>query len=547
MKQRSFVVLCFLFASLLSLSQVQRPKLVIGIVIDQMRWDYLYRYNDRYSADGFKRILKEGFSCENTFIPYTPTYTAAGHTCVYTGSVPALHGIVGNNWYDKQQKKTVYCTDDVSVTGVGSNNDAGKMSPKNVWANTITDELRLSTNFRNKTIAIALKDRGAILPGGHTANAAYWFDINTGYFISSTYYMKALPDWATQFNSKKLPDAYLKQNWNTIYPIATYTQSTTDRESYEDPVLGETNVFPHRTDSISRRRYEAFEYTPYGNTITFDMARAAIEGEKLGAGNTTDFLAISCSSTDYIGHAMGPNSVEIEDTYLRLDKDLGAFMKYLDGKVGKGNYLLFLTADHGVAHVAGFAKENHLPAGNIEDAGWKSKLNTALKDQYNVANLIASVINYQVYFDDALVSKSNLDKYALKQAVISKLIADSSVARAFDLDQLQNVSIPMQVKNMLVNGYNQKLSGDVQFILKPQFYDRGSRGTTHGAWYPYDAHIPLLWYGWGIKAGKTNRETYMTDIAVTVAALLHVQMPNAAIGKVVEEVIPPVPLKGALR
>ena len=206
---------------------IARPKLVIGIVVDQMRWDYLYRYSSRYGDNGFKKLLSDGYSCENTLIPYLPTYTAPGHTCIYTGSVPGIHGIIGNDWFNRTTKKNVYCTDD-TVASVGSTSNAGKMSPANMWVTTVTDELRLATNFQSKVIGIALKDRGAILPAGHSANAAYWFDNSNGAFISSTYYMKELPQWVQKFNGQKLPDQYLQQNWNTLYPINTYQQSTAD-------------------------------------------------------------------------------------------------------------------------------------------------------------------------------------------------------------------------------------------------------------------------------------------------------------------------------
>ena len=333
-----------------------RPKLVVGIMVDQMRWDFLYRYTDRYTNDGFKRLAREGFNCENTFIPYTPTYTAPGHACVYTGSVPALHGIAGNNWYDKSLKRNVYCTEDSAVNTVGSNSTAGRQSPRNLWANTITDELRMAQNFRNKTIAIALKDRGSILPGGHTSNGSYWFDNASGGWITSDFFSKTLPQWMIDFNNKKLPDSYLKQNWKTLFPLNTYVNSTADNKPYESNLPGEDKTFDHRTDSVTNK-YETFRYTPYANTYTFQTAKAAIEGEKLGSSAYTDFLAISFSSPDYIGHSFGPNSIEIEDMYLRLDRDMADFLKYLDAKVGKGQYLLFLTADHGVAHIPGFAKE----------------------------------------------------------------------------------------------------------------------------------------------------------------------------------------------
>ncbi|HEX8313562.1 MAG TPA: alkaline phosphatase PafA [Flavisolibacter sp.] len=521
---------------LVTLAQAQipaKPKLVVGIVVDQMRWDFLYRFYDRYGAGGFKRLLNEGFSCENTFIPYTPTYTAAGHSCVYTGSVPSLNGIVGNNWYDKEKKRTVYCTDDDSVQTVGSSSVAGKMSPKNMWATSITDELRLATNFRSKTIGIALKDRGAILPAGHTANAAYWFDNASGGWITSTFYMQNLPDWVTKVNEKRLPDVYLASNWNTLYPANTYVQSTADNRPYESRLAGEDNSFPHRTDTININKYEVFRHTPYGNTFTFDAARAAMEGEALGTRGVTDFLALSFSSPDYIGHSFGPNSVEIEDTYLRLDKELGDFLKYLDTKIGKGQYLVFLTADHAVAHIPEFAKENRLPAGTSNTTAMRSALNDALQKEFGNGNYILSIINYQVHLNNDLVASNKLDRTAVKRTIIKTLLAQPGVMKAVDLENLAAANLPQQVNMMLTNGYNQKLSGEVQFIYKPGWFEGGYTGTTHGSWNPYDSHIPLLWYGWNVKRGKTNQEVYMTDIAPTLAAMLKIQMPNASVGKVI--------------
>ena len=514
-----------------------KPKLVVGVVIDQMRWDYLYRYAGRYGTGGFKRLLREGFSCENTLIPYTPTYTAAGHTCVYTGSVPSLHGIMGNNWYSKKEGRSVYCTEDSIVQTVGSTSAAGKMSPKNLWSTTISDELRLAQNFRNKTIAIALKDRGAILPGGHSANAAYWFDAAAGSFISSTFYMPSLPRWVTDFNARKLPDAALKAGWKTLYPGATYTQSTPDDQRFESRIPGEDQLFPHTTDSITANKYETFRYLPAANSYTFEMAKAAIEGESLGRRGVTDMLAISCSSTDYLGHATGPNSVEAEDMYLRLDADIAQFLSYLDAMVGKGQYVFFLTADHGAAHNPLFFKEHNIPAGALDDAALRQRLNESLQKAFNTPNLVSTVINYQVYLADAVIAKAGLNKAELKRQVIDTLLSMDGVAKAFDLEGINNVALPELLKMMVTNGYNQQLSGDVQFLFRPQWLEGSERGTTHGAWNPYDAHIPLLWAGWGIKPGRTNRNTYMTDIAPTLAALLHIQMPNASIGTVIEEVL----------
>jgi predicted AlkP superfamily pyrophosphatase or phosphodiesterase len=530
-----FLAFILAFSALSQTTAVQRPKLVVGIVVDQMRWDYLYRYYDRYSNDGFKRMLNQGFSCENTFIPYTPTYTAAGHTSIYTGSVPAVNGIIGNYWYNRDLKRNYYCAEDTAVNSVGTTSTAGKMSPRNMWPTTITDELRLATNFQSKSIGIALKDRGSILPAGHSGTA-YWFDNLSAGWITSTYYMTELPEWVKAFNNKKLPDEYMKKEWNTLYPISTYKQSTADSKVYESNISGEDNTFPHRTDTISRGRYEVFRSTPFANTFTMEMSKAAIEAEKLGQRGVTDFLAVSFSSTDYVGHAFGPNSIEAEDIYLRLDRDFADLFKYLDAKVGKGQYLVFLSADHGAAHVPGFLKENKIPAGVFDDAEVRSWLNQNAEKKYGIKNIVQQVINYQLYLDRELLKANKIDQEEFSQWAVTELRFHPAIANAFDLLKLTNATLPEKIKNMAVNGYNQKLSGDIQFTFKPQWFDGWDKGTTHGTWNPYDSHIPLLFYGWHIKPGKTNRETYMTDIAATLAALLRIQMPSGCVGKVIEEV-----------
>ena len=512
------------------------PKLVVGIVIDQMRWDYLYRFSKLYSANGFKRMLKNGFSCENTFIPYMPTYTAPGHTCVYTGSVPAIHGIIGNNWFDKTSNTNVYCTDDSTVQTVGSTSNAGKMSPKNMWTTTITDELRLSNNFKSKVIGIALKDRGAILPAGHSANAAYWYD--NGKWITSTHYMNELPQWVTKENAKDLPGKYMSKDWNTLLSIEQYDLSTADDKPYEASIRGEKTVtFPHKTSQINAEKYEAFKTTPYASTYTFDFAKAAIKNEKMGMGAVTDFLAVSISSTDYIGHSFGPNSIESEDAYLRLDKDIADFLQYLDATLGKGNYLTFLTADHGVAHIPGFLAEHKIPGGTISDLDLTKELNQAIEQQFSVKKAVLSVQNYQVYLNTDEIEKQQKEVKDVSKLVIRMLKKKPNIINAVATDDIASAGLPEPQKYMFNNGYNPKRSGDIMFTFKPGYFDGGTKGTTHGLWNPYDAHIPLLFFGWNIKHGKTNRETYMTDIAATLAAMLQIQMPNGNVGKVIEEVV----------
>lgn len=540
--QRICSIVFFLFIFVSSFSQagqnLQRPKLVVGITVDQMRWDYLYRYYDRYAANGgFKRLLNQGFSCENTLIPYSPTVTAPGHTSIYTGSVPAIHGIAGNLWWDEAQQREVYCTEDKTVKTVGSATAAGLQSPRNMLVTTICDELRLATNFQSKVIGIAAKDRGGILPAGHSANAAYWYDGSVGSWITSTYYMNELPQWVKDLNEKKLVDKYYEKGWNTLYPVNTYIQSTGDDKPYESKGIG--TGFPYDLKKFIGKSYSAILSTPHGNTFTIDMAKAAIEGESLGADAITDILALSFSSPDYIGHGYGPNSIEQEDDFLRLDKDLGDFLSYLDSKIGQGQYIIFLSADHGVAHVPAFMKENKLPAGMFNEGGVLELLNQRLKDRFGPGDLALNISNHQLVLNNKVINDDRkLNRDEIADVAIDFLSKQEAVLRVFDLKKSGQTPLPEKIKEMIANGYYPARGGDVQIILKPNYIENFyTTGTTHGLWNPYDAHIPLLWYGWGIKPGKTNREIYMTDIAPTLAALLHIQMPGGCVGKVITEVI----------
>jgi predicted AlkP superfamily pyrophosphatase or phosphodiesterase len=521
--------------------KINQPKLVVGIVIDQMRWDYLYRFQPLFKENGgFKRMMSQGFSCDNTFVPYTPTVTACGHTCVYTGSVPNVHGITGNAWWDKQLNRTVYCSEDKTVQGVGGKDEVtGQMSPKNMLTTTICDELRLNSNFKSKVIGIAIKDRGAILPAGHSANAAYWYDGKSGNFITSTYYMNRLPNWVTDFNNRKVTDSLYKLNWNTSLDKSVYLNyATADIKDYESKPFGKEQLgFPYDLTRYVGKDFSKISSTPYGNTLTAEMAKAALIAEQLGKGSATDFLAISFSSPDYIGHSFGPNSWEMVDDYVKLDEELGKLFDLLDKQLGAGNYVSFLTADHAVAHVPGFMKENKLPGGTIDDAALVKDMNKQLKNAFNADSLILSSYNYQLTLNQPSIDRNNLSKEKITTWIIDYLKKVDGISQVFAISDLMATPINKTLKEMLVNGYNTNRSGDIQMIFKPGYIDGGNTGTTHGLWNPYDAHIPLLWYGWGIKKGSTRRETYMTDIAATLAGLLKIQMPSGCIGKVIEEVI----------
>lgn len=516
-------------------AQVARPKLVVGIVIDQMRWDFLQRFNARFATDGFKRLMNGGFNCQNAQINYLPTFTAPGHACVYTGSVPALHGIAANDWIENATGKPMYCTEDKTVQSVGGTGKSGQMSPRNLWATTVTDELRLATNKAARCFGVSIKDRGAILPAGHMANAAYWYDDENGKFISSTYYMQHLPAWVVDFNGRKIVDSLLANPWQTLYPINSYQESTPDNTRYEGIDKGATQaVFPHNYTN----RNKDIRYSPGGNTLVRMMAEKLLLEENLGRSQSTDFLAVSFSSTDYIGHKYGPNAIEVEDTYLRMDAEIALLLKTLDSQVGFGNYTVMLTADHGAAHNSLFLKDQKVPAGNMDIIKVYKNLNNFLAKDYLDSNVVLSLFNDQVSLNERLIKERNIDRNLLKQRCKHFLLKVDGVAQVVDMENATISAAVAPLGKMIANGYNVQRSGCLQIIQKPGWYSGyAATGTTHGSWNPYDTHIPLIFYGWGVKSGETWRRVNMTDIAPTLSAILKIQEPNANIGEPIIEVL----------
>ena len=519
-------------------AQLERPKLVVGIVIDQMRWDFLYRYYNKYGEGGFKRLLNEGFSCENTMLNYIPSITGVGHASIFTGSVPSIHGIAGNSWVDPVSGKSVYCTDDSTVDAVGvASSPKGKMSPRNLMATTITDELRMATNFQSKVVGVSLKDRAAILPAGHNPTAAFWFDEASEQFITSNYYLQQLPEWVKLFNATKPVEKLIENGWNTLLPINQYTESSLDDSPWEGLLKGaEKPVFPYDLKKAFAQDRSSFEQTPFGNTLTLQFARAAVDGYQLGQAGTTDFLTINCASTDHAAHLYGPNSIELEDVYLRLDRDLTSFFSYLDAKVGKGNYLVFLTADHAGANSEGYLAEHKMPTGLL-DEGIAGTLKKSVGKEFGSDKLIARVGTFQVTFNNHVIDSLQIDREKLNAFVVDFLKRQDGILYAADQNKLAVSSIPEPIKTMAINGYNPQRSGSVVFIPQagwtPSSY---AKGANHSLWNPYDTHIPLLFMGWKIKHGALNRRVNITDIAATVAALLHIQMPSGCVGLPVTEV-----------
>jgi predicted AlkP superfamily pyrophosphatase or phosphodiesterase len=516
-----------------------RPKLVVGIVVDQMRYDYLYRYYDLYTEGGFKRMMNEGFNCRNNHYSYALTVTAAGHASIYTGSVPAINGIVGNDWYDRFSGKGVYCTEDSTVKTVGSSNvTVGKMSPKNMLVSTVTDQLRIATNFRNKTVGISIKDRGSIIPAGHTANASYWYDSQTGNWVTSTFYMNDLPQWAKDYNAKKMPAVYQAKGWQLLLPADKYIQSSPDDVAWEGVLSGNKKpVFPYEITGVAGDAFGAVTNTPWGNTITKEMAIEAVKGENLGRGKETDFLAISFSSPDKIGHRVGPNSIEQQDDFLRLDREFAELFTFLDGWVGKGEYTVFLSADHGVVDVPGFAKEHKLPAGLVNRGNVLTAVNESLEKNFGKNKYVLNTSNNQLYLNHALLKEKNISVDAVTKIVREALLPIAGIADVLNLTDMGKAPLNTYQLELYKNNVNAKRSGDIQIITQPGWFYGGSTGTSHGTPYNYDTQVPFVIFGWGINKGETVRRTSVSDIAPTISALLRILPPSGNIGQAVEEAL----------
>ena len=518
----------------------QNPKLVVGIVIDQMRYDYLVKFYNKFGKGGFKRLITDGYNLKNTHFNYIPTYTAVGHTSIYTGTTPKNHGIISNNWYDKYQKKSIYCVDDANFKSVGATT-GGNKSTQRMLTTTITDQVRLAQNMHNKTISISLKDRAAMLPAGHTANAAYWFEgNNVGKFITSSFYIDTLPQWVVNFNNSGKANNYLNQTWNTMDSISKYTESLPDNSKYEGFFNGRNgHTFPYDLKKLRKtnNNFDLLKAIPFGNSITTDFAEAAIIGENLGKSNYTDFLAISYSSTDYVGHKFGTNAVELEDTYIRLDKEIARLLTFLDEQVGKGNYTLFLTADHAAVPNPSYLEDLKIPSGYFKTEAFKNFVHSITLKYFKSNKIVENISNYQIFLNKEKIKSLGLEVNKVAQIISDEIINFDKVYKSVTAHTLQTTSFTSGLMKNIQNGYNQKLSGDILFIPMPAVISHGKTGTTHGSGYNYDTHVPLLFYGNGIKKGSSNVYYPITNIAPTLSSLLNIEEPNGCTGRPIIEVL----------
>lgn len=520
------------------------PKLVVGVVVDQMRQEYLYRFESKFGAGGFNRLVREGFMLKNGHYNYSPTVTGPGHASIYTGTTPAIHGIIGNDYYDKALKRMVYCVEDSTHKPIGSSASGGR-SPWRMLSTTVTDELELFTNKKAKVIGISVKDRGAILPAGHMADAAYFPEGRGGKFITSSFYRQDLPEWVNTFNALNLPAKYIATPWTTLLPLAQYTESGPDDSPYERKITGkEKMTFPYNVaELVQKGGAEAFATTPYANDYVTEFAKAAVQGEQMGKDLVPDFLAISYSSPDILGHATGPRSVEVEDMYLRLDKNIEDLLKTLDKEVGVGNYTLFLSADHAVADVPQYLKDNKVPAGYFNDEYAKAKLNEYLALFYPGKQLVEKISNEQVFLNhsafDGDPRTSGLDMFVVAELAGKFLMTLDGVSNYYTEAVIKQSDFKEGgVKGMIIRGHHPKRSGDLAFVLEPGWFEGKSvQGTTHGSPYSYDTHVPMMFFGYGVKQGSSSVYHPITDIAPTLSVILKIMFPSGNTGQPITELL----------
>ena len=523
-----------------SSSDLDKPKLVVSIVVDQMRFDNLDKYNGSYSDNGFKRLIREGFNLKNNHFNYVPTVTGPGHASISTGSTPKTHGIAGNNWFDKKTRKDVYCTTDLDYENLGGNAYSAKMSPNNLLVETLGDLNRIENDMNSKTISIAIKDRGSILMGGKKANAAYWFyGKDKGEWVSSKYYMQELPDWVNSFNNSGFISTYIRE-WNTLYDINSYNESRSDDNKFEKSFKGDPSVtFPYDLNKLKDLNdgYDMLKETPFGNSLTTDFAIEAISNEKLGNDQYTDVLNISYSSTDYIGHNFGVDAKETQDAYLRLDLEIERLLNFLDIHVGKNEYTLFLTADHGAAKIPAYLNSIGVKSQNIEEGTVKNILNDVLFKSFGSNQLISKIMNSQIYLNDNTINSLNLNLDIIEKTIINTLSQLDFIDKVYTSNEIINGNFDSGYELLIQNGYNIPRSGDIIFKLKENVISYGNKGTTHGSGYSYDTHVPLIFFGKKIVQGESNVKTKITDIAPTIAKLLGLKKLSDSTGEVLDFVI----------
>ncbi|HVX65166.1 MAG TPA: alkaline phosphatase family protein, partial [Bryobacteraceae bacterium] len=496
--------------------QPDKPKLVVGIVNDQFRYDYLTRFRTEYTG-GLARLLARGAVFTNARYRHFPTITAIGHSTFMTGATPSVSGIAGNEWYDREAGKVVTSVSDDATKLLGGKEQAGS-SPRKLLVSTIGDELKAAQRGKARVVGISIKDRAAVLPSGHWANGAYWFDGATGNFVSSTFYFADLPQWVKDFNAARAPDRFLNVEWKPLVPSPDYPD------------------FSQRmAAAASSAFYNSLEASPYGNELVEAFAERAIEGEQLGRRGVTDLLTVSFSSNDYVGHRVGPDAPQVRDMALRVDRTMAKLFEFIDKRVGLENTLVVFTADHGVAPLAEVLSERRMPGGRHSMKDVAAAVKTALETRFGTGDWVLSWAGTGPYLNRELIRTRKLDEAEVERAAAEAVASVPHIFRVLTREQMLRGQVPDDaVSRAALSGFFPRRSADLAIIEDP-YWTASSTGATHGAPFGYDAHVPVIFMGPGLRPGRYDANIAPNDIAPTLATMLAIETPSGAGGRVLDE------------
>ena len=526
-------------------SFTDRPRLVVVISIDQFRADYINRFATHYlpaqaggKLGGFRYLAEQGAYFTDAHYSHIPTATGPGHATILTGSIPALHGIVDNDWYDRDTKKAVYCVDDAKSQTVGG--PSSPMSPRNLLVTTVGDELKMATNGKAKVVGVSFKDRAAILLSGHAADTVIWFDTINGAWVTSDFYRSTLPEWVQKVNAEKRPDAEMGKVWTPLLPAADYTFARKPPFEMNSPDA----VFSHPTDGAGKNKYRAWTTSAYGQQYVFDTVKTAITEEKLGQDDVPDLLAVNLATNDYVGHAYGPNSPEVEDISIRTDRMLSDLFNTLAKQIpgGMNRVTVVVTADHGVLPIVEEANNPYrLPATRIPDGAIQKGVNAALGSQYGEGAWVESVQGPHIYLNRSLIAANKLKLTEVADAVVRALPNIPGVFGGYAAFRVNEGEVPdWPWVKLVTNNLNPRRSGDVFVLESPGSYFGDGMGTGHGSPWSYDNHVPILLGGFGIKRGINNETVHVVDIASTLCRLLGIELPTGNVGHPLVNALAPI-------
>ena len=553
-------ILSFLSAGIVQAQQDSKPKLILQITVDQLRGDLPEKFMTNMGEGGFRYLKEQGIWYHNAHYGHANTETVVGHTTLATGADPAVHGMISNVWFDRATNKLAYNIEDPRYHILSENADVDESteidssqklastdgrSPANIIVSTFSDELRLKTNGKSKIFGVSVKDRGAVTLAGHTGKA-FWFSKKTNEFITSSYYYKQNPKWVSNWNKKKLPARMFGgKTWKLMYDRSKYMFGNSDDNPWEMDVAGFGRTFPHKYGPADNKYFGNFLiYSPAGDDLTLDFAKALIVAEDMGKDDVTDFLAISFSSTDYVGHLFSPSSLEAEDNMLRLDKTLADLFSYIDKHVGLKNTLIVLSADHGGPEAIGYLKKFGIEADYVSPNKWDKEPSIAkLKNKFGIGQeLIQDFFPPYVYLNHKVIKEKGLDLAEVQKAVATELMTVKGIALAVSSTDIQNNKLPdTYLTRKALRNFNPQRSGDILLLLKPMYFFNDFEGemvaTNHGGPWMYDSYVPVIFAGWKFKGQRIDRRIEPKDIAITLANLMGTKPPSGADGEVLKEIV----------